>query len=98
MKTQEKELQPMLDIVENENTNSSELTKYKNVENTPFTIVTHGTDIFGVIGSHRITELHENEEECEKDLKEITWDRIAQVIWVVVEKFKFNNEKFNINE
>jgi len=63
------------------------------IENTPFTIVEMNKEYFGVIGSHRITEMYESKEECEKNLKEITWDRLTQVIWAVVEKFKHNLEK-----
>jgi hypothetical protein len=48
---------------------------------------------YGVIGNHRLTEEYSNLEELREDLLKITWDRLTQVIWAVVEKFKVDNEK-----
>lgn len=55
------------------------------VENTPFNIITDNEDKlhFGVMGKHRITEKSENYEQIEKELKEITWDKIIQVIGIM---------------
>jgi hypothetical protein len=48
---------------------------------------------YGVIGNHRLTEEYSNLEELREDLLKITWDRLTQVIWAVVEKFKVDNEQ-----
>lgn len=95
MKTQETEFEPTLDIALKENAELSEEIKVKHIENTPFSIITQGADHYGVIGTHRITEKFENEEDCEKSVKEITWDRITQVIWAIVEKYKELNKLEN---
>lgn len=62
--------------------------KYEHVENTPFTIVEQDGLYFGIIGKHRITEEFTDREECKESLKEFSWDRVTQVIWAIVEKFK----------
>ncbi len=41
---------------------------------------------FGVMGKHRITGESDKLETIEAELKEITWNRIVQVIWAVAEK------------
>lgn len=74
--------------------NKDYLNRFENVENTPFTIVNQDDKYYGVIGKHRITELYENKEELKKELETITWDRVCQVIWAVVEKFQ-DVEKLN---
>ena len=71
---------------------SSELMEFKHIENTPFTIVTQGNLHYGLIGNHRITEEYTDLKKLEKEIKEFSWDRVAQVIWAVVEKVK-NIEK-----
>jgi len=74
----------------NENYSNIEFT---NVENSPFTIVRQEEKYYGVIGNHRLTEAYENLEDLREDLLKITWDRLTQVIWAVVEKFKVNNDQ-----
>ena len=63
------------------------------IKNTPFTIVKEDKNYFGIIGNHRITESYNNKEELKKDLTEITWDRIVQVVWAIAEKYKNINLK-----
>lgn len=68
-------------------TNSKDsLISYKKVERTPFTMVTIQNDHFGVLGDKRVTEIFENIEELEEELKKTTWDRLMQVIWITTEK------------
>lgn len=69
------------------------LSKVEKVENTPFTIIHENEEYFGVLGNHRVTPFYKYKKDCKMDLEEITWDRLMQVIWVVVEKF---NEKEEI--
>jgi hypothetical protein len=67
--------------------------EFTNIENSPFTIVRQENKYYGVIGNHRLTEEYSNLEELREDLLKITWDRLTQVIWAVVEKFKVDNEQ-----
>jgi hypothetical protein len=82
-----------------ESSNTTDNQNYSNIEfraleGTPFTMVKDEKGYYGVIGTHRVTELYENEEECITEVTAITWDRLIQVIWAVVDKFT----KVNINE
>lgn len=67
--------------------------EFTNIENSPFTIVRQEDKYYGVIGNHRLTEEYSNLEELREDLLKITWDRLTQVIWAVVEKFKVDNKQ-----
>lgn len=67
--------------------------EFTNIDGTPFTIVKQDEKYYGLIGNHRITEEWNNLEELKEDLLKVSWDRITQVIWAVVEKFKFNEEE-----
>lgn len=80
-----KQQEESLDTTDNKNY-SNEL-EFIKIENTPFTIVRQEKEYFGLIGEHRITESYEDLETCEKEIKEITWDRIVQVIWAITEKY-----------
>ncbi|AYQ58225.1 putative VP3 [Microviridae sp.] len=82
-----------VETLDNKNSNSEMFTQ-EQIEDTPFTIIKHEEQYFGVLGKHRITQLFDTKEECEADLKEINWNRVMQVIWAVVEKFT----KVNIND
>lgn len=80
-----KQQEELLDTTDNKNY-STDL-EFKIIENTPFTIVRQDKEYFGLIGEHRITESYDNIEKCENEVKEITWDRIVQVIWAITEKY-----------
>jgi len=76
-----------------ENTDKqSYLIEHENVEETPFTMVKNEGIWYGVIGNHRLTEGHNDKEELKKELTEITWNRLVQVIWAINEKFKIIKE------
>ncbi len=85
--------QTSVETLDNKNSNS-EIFTHEQVEETPFTIIKHEEQYFGVLGNHRVTQLFDTKEECEADLKDINWNRVMQVIWAVVEKFT----KININD
>lgn len=70
----------------NKNFNSEQLIEYKEVENTPFVMVKMENTYFGVLANKRITEVFESAEELENDLREITWNKIVQLLWVFNEK------------
>ena len=40
------------------------------------------------MGNHRLTEAYENKETLIKELTEITWNRLTQVMWAISEKVK----------
>lgn len=86
MKTTELENSQM-NVEMSSNSNSSNTLTFETLEGTPFTIVKEGDLYFGVISTHRLTEGFDNKEDLVNNLKTISWDRIVQVIWVVVAKF-----------
>lgn len=73
----------------------SELIIKKEIKDTPFTIINNTEDktYFGVIGNYRITEMYKTEAETEKELKKITWNRIIQVIQIILQIEKNTNVK-----
>lgn len=85
--------QTSVETLDNKSSNS-EIFTHEQVKETPFTIIKHDEKYFGVLGNHMVTQLFDTKEECEKDLKDINWNRVMQVIWAVVEKFT----KININD
>ena len=75
-----------LNVKEANNTDSnSEIIKRKDIKNSPFIIITVEKGSFGTMGKYRITEIYETPEEVEEELKEITWNRIIQVIQLLTE-------------
>lgn len=79
--------------VEEQTNNTYGNLEFTNIEGTPFTIVKQDEKYYGLIGNHRITEEWNDLEDLKEDLLKVSWDRITQVIWAVVEKFKFNEEE-----
>ncbi len=67
---------------------NKELISRKEVDGTPFVIVTTEGKSFGVLGKYRITEPRKSKKEVEKELKEITWNRIIQVTMLLIEQLK----------
>ena len=64
---------------------NKELLERHEVENTPFTIIGTEGKYFGSMGKFRITEPKGTKEEIEKELGEITWNRIVQIILLLLE-------------
>ncbi len=72
---------------------SKELIVRKEVLNSPFTIITTEGRHFGVMGEYRITKEKSSRKAVEKELEEMTWNRIVQVIMILGEmKEKLNKE------
>lgn len=88
MKTETQELENTLDIAGKENTQSSEIMQFEHLENSPFTIVNNEGKWYGLMGNHRLTEAYEDKETLIKELTEITWNRLTQVMWAISEKVK----------
>ena len=76
-----------LDTTDNNNYSNMPL-EIEALENTPFTLVRDKKEWFGVIGNHRITESFDDKESLIKEVQEITWDRLVQVIWAICKKFE----------
>jgi len=90
MKTQETlDINTNVEILDNQDL-KSETQEITIIEETPFAIVKIKEGYIGVIGNHRITEPYLEKELLEKELKKFTWNRVTQVIWAIVEKFKNN--------
>lgn len=70
------------------NSNSNyELFEKLELDNTPFTVISDNEKKihFGVMGMYRITHDKEDVNEVVKELEEITWNRIMQVILILTE-------------
>ncbi len=79
------------------NSNSEELIERIEVKDTPFTVIITEGMIFGVMGIYRVTEkygiegiIEEDREEIKEmvidEVREITWNRIVQVMMLLMEK------------
>lgn len=92
METKVKQLHTSANGTDKENSSREELVKRKNIENTPFEIITIEGRSFGAMGSYRVTEAYEKIKDVEKELTKITWDRIVQVI-MILNEVKSNLDK-----
>ncbi len=63
----------------------NELIQREKVEDSPFMVVTVGEESFGIMGAYRITEGKKSKEEVIKELRKITWNRLMQVICIIME-------------
>ena len=64
---------------------SSATIERTDVKDTPFTIMKTEDAIFAVMGKYRVTENHKTVAECKKEVKKITWNRVVQVMMVLME-------------
>lgn len=69
---------------ESSNTTDKENLNFKQIEKTPFTIVSEDDKVFAVMGKYRLTENYNSAEECEKAVTEITWNRLIQVMSIMI--------------
>lgn len=67
---------------------SSKLVEHVQIENTPFTVVRHEDKSYVMLGNYRLTEGMKTIVEAEEDAKRFDWERIMQVIGVMIEEFK----------
>lgn len=65
----------------------TELVKKWDIENTPFTIIQDNKTkmYFATIGNYKITELKPSKEALEAEIRRISWDRITQLIMILIE-------------
>lgn len=72
-----------------DNKNSSkQLMQYHQVKDTPFTIIKHEKGNTLMLGKYRLSEDYETAEEAMTDATRMHWDRIMQVIGVMIEEYK----------
>lgn len=75
---------------------SNELIKRHEIKDSPFVVISTEGKVFGTMGQYRITEprtydIHDQEErnfqitECENEIKKITWNRLVQVMLILLE-------------
>ena len=56
----------------------------QDVDNSPFVVIGNDENGWvGTMGKYRLTEEFETLDECKEDLKEITWNRIVQVLVLI---------------
>lgn len=65
---------------------AEELIKRRDVEDTPFTVITQEGKSFGVMGEYRITEPEEDPDVVYLELQGLSWNRITQVMMILLEK------------
>lgn len=75
-----------MNVVKEKNKKNKELVERHEIENSPFTVIKTENDVFGTMGKYRITEPYDSIEECEKALKEFSWNRVMQVVMLLVEE------------
>ncbi len=64
---------------------NSELVTKEEIKDSPFTVIGTDEGFFGCIGRYRITEPVEDKKALIKDLKKITWNRLTQVMLILIE-------------
>lgn len=61
-----------------------EIVKRREVENTPFVMVSIGDQHFVTMGKYRLTP-PQTEEECNQWITELSWDKVLSVVHIMVE-------------
>jgi hypothetical protein len=76
-------------------TNTEELVSRKDIKDSPFVVIgiKEKKQFFGVMGSFRVTEVYKTEKEVETELSKITWNRIIQVMLLLLEQQESLTEK-----
>lgn len=71
----------------NKNSTSEMVTREK-VKNSPLEIITYGDKHFLALGKYRLTEPHEDIKWVRQQSKIKTWDRIMQIIQIMIDQNK----------
>lgn len=72
------------DEIRNKESNTEMIERIE-IKDTPFTAVRVENQWFLSMGKYRITEPTEDKEECMKEAENTTWNRIMQVVQIMVE-------------
>jgi hypothetical protein len=81
--TKVKQLYTSVEETNEKSSSKEELIKRKEVKNSPFTVITHEGQSFGVMGEYRVTEKMDSAKAVEKEVTKITWNRIVQVMMIL---------------
>lgn len=79
-----------MEVVTAETKKGKQLIKRFEVKDSPFVIVKIEKEYFGTMGKYRITESHKNKVDVEIELEKITWNRLIQVVLLLIESTKEN--------
>lgn len=63
---------------------NEELINFTEVENTPYTVISKEDQHIVMLGRYRVSETFESKDEAIKDANSITWNRITQLITVLL--------------
>lgn len=74
--------------------NSKQLVEQTKIEGTPFTAIRIDEKYFLTLGKYRLTNQLTSLEECKLEAQDASWDRIMQVIQIMIEE---NNKKTTTN-
>ena len=78
--------------VDNKDASTKELIEREEIKDSPFMMVTTNGESFGVMGDYRLTESG-TKEEIRFQLREMSWNRIIQVIMILNEKKEEMNKE-----
>jgi hypothetical protein len=78
--------------VNNSQSGNTELVEQKEIENTPFMAVRMEDKWFLTLGKYRLTEPLKTEEEVIESAKDATWERIMQVMKIMIIEEKQENK------
>jgi len=56
------------------------------IEGTPFSVLRKEGKFCGIMGENRLTDWYESEMEAEDEVTKISWERLTQVIMILIEK------------
>lgn len=65
---------------------NEELIKREDIKDSPFHLISTEKGHFVSVGEYRITELRETREQALDDIKDITWNRIVQIVLILMEQ------------
>lgn len=85
------ELNGYAETTDNSNSNS-ELIERIQVENTPFTVIRQEEKWYVTLGMYRLTNDLENKEDAIADAQREDWERLMQVMGIMIENYKPNKE------
>lgn len=90
MGTREKTKTPVIELEKDKNDGEGYINR-KDIDNTPFTVITISKGSFVALGKYRLTELYKTEKEAIDEALKVDWNRITQVILLLIEMN--NNQK-----
>ena len=74
------------------NEKNTKLVEFKQVKETPFTLAKQNEEWYILLGKYRLSEGYETEKEAEKEAKRVCWNKIMQVMSVIITEEKQLNK------